>query len=106
MQTAVTNTSDRVEWVFEVGQSFTPDLSTIKFDMGVEGLPLSLDVLTSLTLTAEWNLKLGFGISLKHGFYLVLADDQLSVSFNLNAATLSANGRLFFLDANVKGTRE
>jgi hypothetical protein len=61
----VNKSSDAVEWVMTVGESFVPDFN-IGFDLGDDFL--SLDVTGGIGLNIQWQLQLGFGFSLTYVF--------------------------------------
>lgn len=63
-QSAVNKSSDAVEWVMTVGESFHPDFN-IGFDIG-DDFPLSLNVTGGIGLNIQWQLQLGFGFSLMY----------------------------------------
>lgn len=62
LQKTVNKSSDAVEWVMTVGETFTPDFN-IGFDIG-DDFPLSLNVTGGIELNIKWQLHLGFGFSL------------------------------------------
>ncbi|MBF0400046.1 MAG: DUF4347 domain-containing protein [Magnetococcales bacterium] len=62
--------STAIQFRMHLGQTYTPQLD-LSFDIGVPGLPLSLELDGGIALELDWDLYLGFGIDIKDGFYLV-----------------------------------
>lgn len=78
-QQSVNKSSDAVEWVLSVGDTFAPNFK-VGFDIGDE-FPLTLNVSTGIDLRLKWNLQLGFGYSLQ---YLI----HNTTLFNLDLTSL------------------
>ncbi|MBF0348338.1 MAG: DUF4347 domain-containing protein, partial [Magnetococcales bacterium] len=62
--------STAIQFRMHLGQTYTPSLD-LSFDIGVPGLPLSLELDGGIQLELDWDLFFGFGIDIKDGFYLI-----------------------------------
>ena len=86
---------DCVRWVIKVGKTLTTKLNA-SFDLGVDGLPLSLSNKGDLTLTLKWGVQFGFGYALSMGGFFVWfpSPDVENVPISDRAAFLSGTAEL------------
>jgi hypothetical protein len=62
---------DTVRWVMKIGKTYRPRLSA-SFDLGVDGVPLSLENRGELSMTIQWGVQVYVD-----DFFLVGCDSQI-----------------------------
>ncbi|MFZ4550972.1 MAG: VCBS domain-containing protein [Aquabacterium sp.] len=59
-----------VQFRMSLGLSYSVDIPTMNFDVGVDGLPLYFTASGGLGIDINWSTYLGFGVDLQDGFFL------------------------------------
>eukprot|EP01061_Rhynchopus_euleeides_P031867 TRINITY_DN527_c0_g1_i2.p1 TRINITY_DN527_c0_g1~~TRINITY_DN527_c0_g1_i2.p1 ORF type:complete len:7344 (+),score=2902.47 TRINITY_DN527_c0_g1_i2:122-22153(+) len=99
-------TADALEWQVKLGKDILFE-DAFDFDLGMDELPLKLDVQGGVKLLVGWNFNLYFGVSVSRGFYLNVEGDEgsdgtdMEVYAGLTLPGLTASGELFILKASV-----
>eukprot|EP01125_Pyxidicula_operculata_P009746 TRINITY_DN31_c1_g1_i5.p1 TRINITY_DN31_c1_g1~~TRINITY_DN31_c1_g1_i5.p1 ORF type:complete len:5333 (+),score=1101.56 TRINITY_DN31_c1_g1_i5:1885-15999(+) len=96
----VPENADAVEWIMSIGQSFQPSFQ-VDFDLGIDGLPLSLETHSDIVTTIGWTVNLGFGFSVKDGFYIKTDEHIVDLDVSILLKNFNAKGKLFFLATDV-----
>jgi hypothetical protein len=93
---------ESVQFNLELGQHLS---YTLPFDLGLPGVGLSLNASGAIQVGLDWDFQLGFGLSLRDGFYFVTPTDPKMHVFTLtphiSAPGLSAGGTLGFLQVQA-----
>ena len=72
------STRDSAEWFFQLGKTYECG-ADIGFDLGLPGLGIEGEA--GLSLSLNWTLDFGFGISKTEGFYFIFRDgDEITVT--------------------------
>jgi hypothetical protein len=91
------------QFKFVVGQNIQPNFP-IGFDLGLNGLPLKLEVDGRIMFSLSWQLHFGFGYHATDGFYLVANQSQPIVELRIDVTLpgFDAKGTLLILTAEAK----
>ncbi len=93
-----------MQWNLQLGGTLLDAGTGIDFDIGVPGL--GLETRGAVQATLDWQLDFGFGVDLKEGFYLDIADvNELELNLDVTLPGAGLTGRLAFLqlDADDNG---
>lgn len=94
--------ASEVSFELQLGGEYTIN-EGISFDVGLAAL--GLDVQADVRVTAGFGLKLGFGVSRDHGFFVQTdADPELQVELRAHLANAAASASLGFLQLDVNTT--
>jgi len=88
-----------IQWNLTMGDTY--DFGTdIGFDVGIPGLGLEAD--GDVSVTIQWDLDLGFGISFQDGFYLDVSDsNELTACIEVSLDDSTLAGTLGFLQLSA-----
>jgi hypothetical protein len=93
-----------MQWNMAIGDTYTV-ASDWGFDIGLPGLGLESDGEISVSL--EWDIDLGFGISFEDGFYFDVEDpNELFVNVEVELGDTSLTGTLGFLSLTASTDEE